>query len=422
MSEFSELGLSTTVCQCLENIGLKTPTDIQRQVIPEIIQKSDVIAGAQTGSGKTFAYLLPVFEHLSEALTDRLSCTETGKPSVLIVVPTRELAQQVFNSFCELTSGTGLKAACIYGGASVNVQKQKLAQYPQVVIGTTGRLLDMIYLKALDISHLAIWVLDEGDRLLDMGFSPDIERLSKKMSVRPQTLLFSATYSPGVIRFSQKYLQHPKRVQIGDENRVVSSIEERLYELDEKQKRKALSFLIGSENWQQVLVFVRKKVSVESIAKELKLDGISASTLHGDKSQGARERALELFMCGESRVLVATDVAARGLHIEDLPVVINYDIPFKAEDYVHRIGRTGRVNKTGLAVSFVTKNDEPMLKKIEQLIDHRLSVQWLTGFEPEILSQDEPEPVARKKSRNYEKQQLKKRLKIHSGRGKNRSR
>lgn len=420
MKTFAELGLNDTVCRGVDNIGLQEPTEIQCCAIPEILQQHDIIAGAQTGSGKTFAYLLPVIDRLTAEQTDNVCESNQSKPSVLIVTPTRELAQQVYSSFTDVSAGTGLKAACVYGGASVNVQKQQLAQGVQVVIGTTGRLLDLIYLKALDISQLKVWVLDEGDRLLDMGFSPDIERLSKKMRGKPQTLLFSATYSPGVIRFSQKYLHQPKRVQIGEENQVVSSIEERLYELDERQKIKALSFLIGSENWQQVLVFVRKKASVESIAQELKLDGIAATTLHGDKSQGARERSLEMFATGKARVLVATDVAARGIHIDQLPVVINYDIPFKAEDYVHRIGRTGRVNQTGLAVSFVTKNDEAMVKKIEQLIDHRLTAQWLAGFEPGMnIIQDD---IPRKKGRNYEKQQLKKRLKIHLGRGKSRSR
>lgn len=379
MKTFAELGLNDTVCRCIEHIGLQAPTDIQSQAIPEIIQHHDIIAGAQTGSGKTFAYLLPIINDLLSVSSEVGTVVDNRYPVALIVTPTRELAQQVFLAFNELTSDTDLKAACVYGGASVNVQKQQLAQGVQVVIGTTGRLLDLIHIKALNISQLSFWVLDEGDRLLDMGFSPDIARLSKKMQEKPQTLLFSATYSPGVIRFSQKYLQQPKRIQIGEENQIVATIEERLYELDEKQKLKALSYLIGSQNWQQVLVFVRKKTSVESIAKELKLDGIKAETLHGDKSQGARERALEQFMRGQARVLVATDVAARGIHIDELPVVINYDIPFKAEDYVHRIGRTGRVNNTGLAVSFVTKNDEPMIQKIEQLIDHRLTAQWLTG-------------------------------------------
>jgi len=373
VNTFLELGLTAHLCQCLGSLGFDEPTEIQKKTIPQILASRDIIAGAHTGSGKTLAYLLPILD---------VTICHAAQPQVLIVTPTRELAQQVYKVFERININSDLKAVCVYGGVSINVQKQQIEKGVDIIIGTTGRVLDLIHLKSLDISCLRFWVLDEGDRLLDMGFLPDIERLSGKMQKKPQTLLFSATYSDQVIRFSQQFLQQPQRIQVNVENSIVSTVEQRLYELDERQKASALSYLIGSENWQQVLVFVKKKVTSDAIAKELKLDGIKAISIHGDKSQGARMRALESFSTGKFRVLVATDVVARGLHIDDLKVVINYDVPFKPEDYVHRIGRTGRLNKTGLAVTFVTKKDNYMLKEIEHLTEQIFVTQKLIGFEP----------------------------------------
>ncbi|RQW65179.1 DEAD/DEAH box helicase [Vibrio viridaestus] len=410
------LGLSSELCACIQSLSFDEPTDIQYEAIPKILEGNDLIAGAQTGSGKTLAYLLPIIEKL---MTVKSLDTIYGSPKALIITPTRELAQQVYTAFEPFGEALGLSGACFYGGASINEQKKKLRSNIDVVIGTTGRLLDLIHIRSLNVTNVQLWVLDEGDRMLDMGFTPDIQRLKKKFSVKPQTLLFSATYNPQVLKFSQTLLSQPSRVQVDLENSTVESIEQRLYELNQSQKMKALSFLIGSENWQQVLVFVKMKGMTETLAKELKLDGISAATIHGDKSQGAREKALADFSTGRTRVLVATDVAARGIHIDDLQVVVNFDMPFKAEDYVHRVGRTGRQNKAGLAVSFVTTKENSMLRDIEQLVEQRFTLQWLAGFEPkEEIVVDESPNAPKRKGRNHEKQMLKKRLKIHASRGK----
>lgn len=358
--------------------GYEIPTLIQQQAIPLIKAHHDVMARAQTGTGKTAAFALPLLDNLlvAKAKLNRLS--------ILVLVPTRELAQQVHQSFCRYSKHTSITAAVVYGGVSLNNQISVLSEGVNILVATPGRLIDLVINEHVDLSTINTVVLDEADRLLDLGFKPDIDKLREYLPAKHQSLLFSATFDDKIFNLSKSLLTDPKIVSIESTNTVANHVEQIIYTLDKEKKREFISYLIGSKNWQQVLIFTRTKISADKLAKEMAKDGIKTLALHGDKSQGAREKALAEFKQGKCRALVATDVAARGLDIVDLQYIINYELPYVAEDYVHRVGRTARAGKAGKAISLLSPDEEWLLQAIEELLDCRLLQQWYPGYEPNL--------------------------------------
>lgn len=380
---FSSLGLHADLLAVLDTLGYQTPTPIQNAAIPEVLAGHDVMAGAQTGTGKTAAFALPLIQrHLERETTEKAI-------RVLVLTPTRELAQQVHQSFVKYSQGLGLNAVVAYGGASINPQIDALNEGCDVLVATPGRLLELAIKGVIDLSTVETFILDEADRMLDMGFIVDIERVLKRLPETRQTLFFSATFNDEVFALSKNILKQPKLIEVAERNATVAKIEQRFYEVDSKRKAGLVAYLIGSKNWQQVLIFTRTKQAVDELAKELEKDGIKAAAVHGDKSQGARDRGLEEFKTGQVRALVATDVAARGLDIKQLQYVINYELPYNAEDYIHRIGRTGRAGQAGIAVSLVSHKEKYLLEDVEKLTGEHFMLQWMEGFEPNLLAQEE---------------------------------
>ncbi len=414
---FSQLSLDPRLTDRVAALGFQSPTDIQIQAIPLILEGEDLLAGAQTGTGKTAAFGLPVIHSLLNKEPAK-NFPANGVRS-LIVTPTRELAQQVFDNLVSYSDTLGLTIVAAYGGVSLNPQKEKLKNGADILVATPGRLLDHAYNKTVDLCAVETVVFDEADRMLDMGFLPDIQRILKRLPQQRQTLLFSATFDKKVKTLAYQLLNSPKEIQTHAQNSAAELVSQILYPVDKKRKRELLAYLIGSRNWQQVLVFTKTREGSELLAKELKLDGIKAAAINGDKSQGARQKALDDFKSGKVRALIATDVAARGLDISELECVVNFDMPFKAEDYVHRIGRTGRAGKNGLAVSMMSRDEEYMLAAIEALIDMRVPQEWLAGFEPSPAPVVDEQPRSRRFSRSVEKRKMKAKLKIHQNRGKN---
>jgi ATP-dependent RNA helicase RhlE len=346
---FRKLGLSTDILRAVTEQGYTEPTPIQQQAIPAILQGQDVLASAQTGTGKTAGFTLPLLHRLSASG----SHSNRRAPRALILAPTRELAAQVGDSVKTYGKYLALRAAVIFGGVAIEPQTQTLRRGVDIVVATPGRLLDHLTQKNLDLSHIEVLVLDECDRMLDMGFIHDIRKVLAKLPASRQTLMFSATFSPEI--------QHL---------------------VDRDRKRELLSHMIGFHNWQQVLVFTRTKHGANRLAEQLAKDGLKATAIHGNKTQAARTRALSDFKQGKVRVLVATDVASRGLDIDQLPYVVNYELPNVPEDYVHRIGRTGRAGNAGRAVSLVCKDEYPYLKSIERLLNRTFTKDAVPGYEP----------------------------------------
>ncbi|MFK3872456.1 DEAD/DEAH box helicase [Pseudoalteromonas rhizosphaerae] len=375
---FSELKLDPILLNALEQNQYHTPTAIQLKTIPLILAGHDVMGSAQTGTGKTAAFVLP----LLHKLLNTPSKDEPGTARVLILTPTRELAQQVFASFEKYAQGTDIKGALAYGGASIGPQIKAMKD-AQVVVATPGRLLDHIIKGSIKLSSVDSLVFDEADRMLDMGFIDEIKRILRHVPSDRQTLLFSATFDDSVFELSKKLLKDPKLVEVNKRNSAAVEVEQIIYAVDEDRKRELVSHMIGMKNWRQVLIFTRTKQMADQLAKEMCKDGLKTQSIHGDKSQGARDRALQDFKEGTTRVLVATDVAARGLDIVSLKYVINFELPYIAEDYVHRIGRTGRAGEQGLAMSLVSLDEQWLLEEIEVLLDTRLTPQWLAGYEPD---------------------------------------
>lgn len=390
---FSSLGLHADLLAVLDTLGYQTPTPIQQAAIPEVLAGHDVMAGAQTGTGKTAAFALPLIQrHLERETTEKAI-------RVLVLTPTRELAQQVHQSVVKYSQGLGLNAVVAYGGASINPQIDALNEGCDVLVATPGRLLELAIKGVIDLSTIETFILDEADRMLDMGFIVDIERVLKRLPETRQTLFFSATFNDEVFALSKTILKQPKLIEVAERNATAAKIEQRFYEVDNKRKAGLVAYLIGSKNWQQVLIFTRTKQAVDELAKELEKDGIKAAAVHGDKSQGARDRGLEEFKTGQVRALVATDVAARGLDIKQLQYVINYELPYNAEDYIHRIGRTGRAGQEGLAVSLVSHKEKYLLEDIEKLTGEHFLLQWVEGFEPNLMVQEEVNRAKRKPSK-----------------------
>ena len=375
---FSPFSLAPAIHSALETLGFEKPTDIQSQTIPLALTGKDIIATAQTGTGKTAAFMLPILNNL---LSDE---KKQGQVRALVLAPTRELAQQVAENTQQYAANTELKVVCLYGGANIGPQEKRLKAGIDIVIATPGRLLDHLIKGTLSLSQLEHLVFDEADRMLDMGFIGEIKRIMRHVPDSPQTMLFSATLDESVEKLASRWLSDPKRVGIEQQNTTVEAIEQTFYAIDEEKKAAVIAYLIGKNNWQQVLVFTRTKAQADSLVKELIKDGLPSSAIHGDKSQGARDKGLTQFKEGKVRVLVATDVAARGIDISTLDHVINAQLPYVAEDYIHRIGRTGRAGRSGKAISLVSQDEQWLLEELEVLLDERLTPQWLSGFEPDL--------------------------------------
>ncbi|MBL0709490.1 MAG: DEAD/DEAH box helicase [Colwellia sp.] len=376
--KFSNFTLDTAIKMAVEEMGYKNATAIQQQTIPLILANNDVMARAQTGTGKTAAFALPLLNNLMAKNHEKEIIR------VLVLVPTRELAQQVNKSFNNYGKYCQIKSAMVYGGVSIKGQIEQLACGIDILVATPGRLIDLLTNGHVSLKSIQTLVLDEADRLLDLGFKKEIEKIFTYLPIKHQTLLFSATFDDAVFKLSKKILHDPEMISVEDQNIVATGVEQIIYTVDANKKRELTSYLIGSKNWQQVLIFTRTKTSADELAKEMCKDGIKTLALHGGKSQGAREKCLEEFKQGRCRVLVATDVAARGLDIVDLHYVINFELPYVAEDYVHRIGRTARAGKSGQAISLMSPNEEWLLNAIEEILECRLLQQWFPGYEPDL--------------------------------------
>jgi len=384
---FDALGLKAELLRAVKEQGYTQPTPVQARAIPPILAGHDIMASAQTGTGKTAAFVLPLLQRLSES-----GGNNTG-PRALILAPTRELAAQVNENLRAYGRHLGLRSLEIYGGVGINPQIAKLKRGVDILVATPGRLIDHMQRGTVDLKGVETLVLDEADRMLDMGFRPAIERIVKVMPRQRQTLLFSATFSADITGLAQRYLNKPQRIETAAPNSTVEAIAQRAYRVDQKQKRGALSWLIGSNNWRQVLVFTRTKHGADRLARQLETDGLPSAAIHGNKSQGARSRALAAFKQHKIRVLVATDIAARGLDIDQLPQVVNYEIPQVPDDYVHRIGRTGRAGREGIAVSLVSGAEHGLFAAIRRQIGVKIPTGTLEGFEP-------TEPVVRDSRKN----------------------
>ena len=359
---FASLGLRPELVRALADRQYSEPTPVQARVIPEILAGRDILAGAQTGTGKTAGFTLPILQLLqSEAHPPK-------NPRALVLVPTRELAAQVNESIRSYGKYLRLRTLVVFGGVSINPQIEALRRGTDILVATPGRLLDHAQQRTVDLSRVQILVLDEADRMLDMGFIADIRRVIKLLPPRRQNLMFSATYSEDIRKLAQSLLRNPAEIEIARRNAAVDTVEQRAYLVAKDQKRSLLSHLIQEGDWSQVLVFTRTKHGANRLTKQLQQDGIEAAAIHGNKSQSARTQALAQFKSFGIRALVATEVASRGLDIKELPHVVNYELPNVPEDYVHRIGRTGRAGATGVAVSLVSSDEAGLLKDIEKLL------------------------------------------------------
>ncbi|HUJ85860.1 MAG TPA: DEAD/DEAH box helicase [Burkholderiales bacterium] len=373
---FEGLGLSAALVRAVADQGYTEPTPIQTQAIPVVLAGRDLLAAAQTGTGKTAGFVLPMLQRLGAAAGTHRAVR------ALILVPTRELAAQVQQSVRTYGAHQHLRAAVIFGGVGINPQIAELRRGIEIVVATPGRLLDHVQQKTIDLSKVEILVLDEADRMLDMGFIPDIRRILALLPKQRQNLLFSATFPDEIRRLAAGFMHDPVTVEVARRNTPAELVAQVAHPVDAARKRELLAHLVKSNDWRQVLVFTRTKHGANRLAEQLERDGIEADAIHGNKSQNARTRALKRFKDNELRVLVATDIAARGLDIEFLPHVVNYDLPHVAEDYVHRIGRTGRAGSSGEAVSLVGHEERPLLAAIERLMNREVEKKIVPGFEP----------------------------------------
>lgn len=391
---FHNLGLSTDLLRAVADSGYTEPTPIQQQAIPAILLGKDIFASAQTGTGKTAGFTLPLLQILSTTNHNKVHHT----PKALILTPTRELAAQVNESVQTYGKYLSLRSAVVYGGVGIKAQIKTLSRGIDIIVATPGRLLDHLGQKTVDLSQIEILVLDECDRMLDMGFIRDIRKILATLPPSRQTLMFSATFSKPIQQLANTLLKSPTQIEVARRNTATNQVEQLVYPVDSKRKRELLSHIIGFHNWQQVLVFTRTKHGANRLAEQLAKDGLKTTAIHGNKSQAARTRALQDFKQGKVRVLVATDVASRGLDIDQLPHVVNFELPHVPEDYVHRIGRTGRAGNVGRAVSLVCSEEYPLLKDIERLLNQTLTKEVIPGYEPTVLVEKELEQPKRQRS------------------------
>jgi ATP-dependent RNA helicase RhlE len=365
---FQDLGLCAPLLRAIEAQGHTTPTPIQKKAIPEVLKGGDVLAGAKTGTGKTAAFALPILQRLEQDKTN------TRLPRALILTPTRELAAQVENDFKAYGRFLSLRTAVIFGGVNINPQIQQFQKGVDILVATPGRLLDHLGRKTLNLSQVSFLVLDEADRMLDMGFINDIRKVIKCLPPKRQNMLFSATYTPGDPGPGGRAAQNPAQIEVSPGNSAPQAIDQEIYQVPQDGKRDLLSGLIRDGSWRQTLVFTRTKHRANKLTKQLLSDGIAAAAIHGNKSQAVRTRALADFKSGAVQTLVATDIAARGLDIKHLPHVVNFDLPHVAEDYIHRIGRTGRAGEQGTALSLVSSDEQGLLANIQRLLKKQLPV------------------------------------------------
>jgi ATP-dependent RNA helicase RhlE len=389
---FNTLGLSDVIVRAVTEQGYTTPTPIQSQAIPAVLNGGDLLAGAQTGTGKTAGFTLPILQRLS---TDKVGAALRNKNSTrsvraLILTPTRELAAQVEESVRLYGKYTNLNSAVIFGGVGINPQIKLLQHGVDILVATPGRLLDHMSQRTVDLAKVEILILDEADRMLDMGFIHDIRKVLAALPPKRQNLLFSATFSDEIKALADRLLNNPASIEVARRNSTVEVIAQKVHPVDRDKKHPMLAHLIKTNNWNQVLVFTRTKHGANKLVEQLGKDGIGAMAIHGNKSQSARTKALSEFKDGSLQVLVATDIAARGIDIDQLPHVVNYDLPNVPEDYVHRIGRTGRAGATGEAVSLVCVDEHQMLKDIEKLIKQTLPRDVIPGFEPDLNAKAQP--------------------------------
>ena len=382
---FAGLGLSEEIVRAVTERGYTEPTPIQAQAIPVVLSGGDLLAGAQTGTGKTAGFTLPILQRLAAKPI-------TGKAPVraLILAPTRELAAQIEESVREYGKYLKLHSMMMFGGVNINPQIQKLRGRVDILVATPGRLLDHLQQKTVDLSHVEILVLDEADRMLDMGFIRDIKKILAVLPKKRQNLLFSATFSAEIKLLADGLLNKPAMIEVARQNATAELITQKIYPVDRERKRELLAHLIKERNWFQVLVFTRTKHGANRLAEQLGKDGITSLAIHGNKSQAARTRALAEFKTGKLQVLVATDIAARGIDIIELPHVVNFELPNVAEDYVHRIGRTGRAGSEGEASSLVCVDEHKLLNDIERLTKSQIPVVQIPGFEPDPRIRAEP--------------------------------
>ncbi|NEX59905.1 DEAD/DEAH box helicase [Noviherbaspirillum galbum] len=385
---FTELGLTDEIVRAVTEQGYSAPTPIQRQAIPAVLQGGDLLAGAQTGTGKTAGFTLPILQRLVKSPVKQVGRSRAIR--ALILTPTRELAAQVEESVRTYGKYLKLRSAVIFGGVGIHPQIKLLQEGVDILVATPGRLLDHMQQGTIDLRHIEILVLDEADRMLDMGFIRDIRRVLAALPPQRQNLLFSATFSDEIKALADGLLNSPATIEVARRNSTVEVITQKIHPVDRNRKHPLLSHLIRSQDWTQVLVFTRTKHGANKLVEQLEKDGISAMAIHGNKSQSARTRALSEFKENKLRVLVATDIAARGIDIDQLPHVVNYDLPNVPEDYVHRIGRTGRAGATGEAVSLVCVDEHDMLKGIEKLIKQSLPREVVPGFEPDPNAKPQP--------------------------------
>ena len=385
---FAELGLMPELLTALDAVGYTSPTPIQREAIPIVLSGRDLLAAAQTGTGKTAGFTLPLLQRL--ATTPVQHPAPKHRVRALVLTPTRELASQVEESVKQYGQKLKLSSMVIFGGVNINPQRDRLQRKLDILVATPGRLLDHVGQGNVDLGGVEILVLDEADRMLDMGFIRDIKRVLALLPKQRQNLLFSATFAPEIKTFAQNLLDNPAKVEVAPQVTTAERVEQRIYPVDRDAKKALLQQLIVDGNWNQVLVFTRTKHGANRLAEQLDKDGIPAMAIHGNKSQSAREKALGAFKAGKLRVLVATDIAARGIDIDALPHVVNYELPNVPEDYVHRIGRTGRAGAGGEAVSLVCVDEHKLLADIERTIRQKLERVIVPGFEPDPNARPEP--------------------------------
>jgi ATP-dependent RNA helicase RhlE len=375
---FKNFGLIEQLITAVTDMGYTVPTAIQAQAIPLVLEGSDLMACSQTGTGKTAGFTLPLLQNLQKNTRDTRRMVRA-----LILTPTRELCLQVHESVTELGRHLPFKALAIFGGVNINKQIDRVRQGVDIIVATPGRLLDLVNQKVIDLSQVEILVLDEADRMLDMGFIHDIRKILGMLPKKRQNLLFSATFSDDIKRLANGLLNSPKMISATKTNSTAAAVTQTVHPVDNTKKRALLSHLISTKNWKQVLVFTRTKHGANRLAEQLTGDGIVSSAIHGNKSQSARVKALDDFKKGNCRVLVATDIAARGLDIEQLPHVVNFELPNVPEDYVHRIGRTGRAGCSGEAISLVCVDEHKLLFDIEKLLNRKLEQVVVESFEPD---------------------------------------
>jgi ATP-dependent RNA helicase RhlE len=373
------LGLSQEILKALKDKGYESATPIQKELIPAMFAGRDIMAGAQTGTGKTAGFVLPILQELMRDYKEG-----THAPKAIIIVPTRELARQVHESVEAYSKYLPLKSTVLYGGSNMTSQANRLKAGVDIVVATSGRLLEHIGKKNLTLERVHYLVLDEADTILDMGFVHEVTQVISKLPEKRQNVLISATLSGSVKRLAEQILHRPKLIEVDSMGTSAKNVKQIIHPVSRELKMELLSFLIGSKNYQQVLVFVRKKQEADEVAKELNLSGLKTFVIHGDKSSGVRARALEAFKEGKTRVLVATDIAARGIDIPSLEVVINYDIPHVTGDFIHRIGRTGRAGKLGLAITLLSPKEEIAMKDVERLIGKAIEREEIDGYTPKV--------------------------------------